>query len=134
MPLRTLMPLVLGASALTVVAAGTISQAHVPYATGADGLRCEIVTRDLGHMVEITGKVTARQATDGTYAIKIRQDAGGNRALIDQSGDFSVGQGRTVTLSETALGGRARDYRVELVVTTDGQRLYCTADGHTHDI
>ena len=95
----------------------------------APGLRCAIVTRDLGDAVEISGKVTADHSVSGDYALQIRNASGAGQAIIDQSGAFSVTSGRTTTLAQATLGGAPGSYVAALELTVDGQRLRCLGAG-----
>ncbi|MEQ9258789.1 MAG: curli-like amyloid fiber formation chaperone CsgH [Roseovarius sp.] len=125
---RKTIPLILAASA-ALAGLGAVSQggAHEAGAGAAEaGFSCAIVTRDLGGTVEISGKVSARQAAYGEYALTIRQRSAAGQALIDQSGEFSVGEGRTVTLGQTSLGGTPGAYHADLTVTVGGRTYRCT--------
>ena len=121
------------ASGAALAATGIISQssAHETQDSPAQGLRCSIVTHDLGDAVEISGKVSADRPVAGAYALSIRQSSVTGQSMIDQSGDFSVDAGRTVTLGQAVLGGAPSGYHAELELTVDGQRLLCLgADSH----
>ena len=100
----------------------------------APGLRCAIVTRDLGDAVEISGKVTADHAVSGKYVLKIRNASSAGQAVIDQSGSFSVTSGRTTTLGQATLGGASQSYKADLELTVDGHRLRCLGAGIETDI
>lgn len=100
----------------------------------APGLRCAIVTRDIGDAVEISGKVTADHTVSGDYALKIRNASGAGQAIIDQSGPFSVASGRTTTLGQATLGGTSQSYEADLELIVDGQRLRCLGAGIKTDI
>lgn len=115
------------AGGAAVALAGIVSQgaAHETTSRPAEGLRCAIVTHDLGDAVEISGIVSADRPVSGAYALTIRHQGAGGQAMIDQSGDFSVAPGRSTTLGEAMLGGPASAYRAELELTVDGRRLLC---------
>ena len=110
------------------------TDAHETVTPDTGGLRCVVVTHDLGDAVEISGKVTSDHAVSGAYALTIRQSSSGGQAMIDQSGDFTVAKGRTVTLGQATLGGAPQSYRAELTLTVDGQRLRCHATDDLTDI
>lgn len=126
--------IVAGGAALAL--AGTVGEtrAHETAPQVPGGLRCAIVTHDLGDAVEISGTVTAERAVDGSYALTIRQKSAGGQAMIDQSGDFSVAPGRTVRLGEAVLGGSPGAYKAELDLIVDGQRLRCRGADHDTDL
>ena len=93
-------------AALVILAAGSATafgafvgqgEAHETARAAAEGLRCAVVTRDLGDTVQISGKVTSERDVAGTYALSIRQTSGGGQAVIEQGGEFTVAAGRTVT-------------------------------------
>ncbi|MEQ8895858.1 MAG: curli-like amyloid fiber formation chaperone CsgH [Roseovarius sp.] len=130
-------------AALVILAAGSATafgafvgqgEAHETARASAEGLRCAVVTRDLGDAVQITGKVTAERDVSGQYELSIRQTSGGGQAVIDQGGDFTVGAGRTVTLGEATMGGTAQSYTAELDLTVNGQRLRCRPATDTKDL
>jgi len=130
-------------AALVILAAGSATafgafvgqgEAHETARASADGLRCAVVTRDLGDTVQISGKVTAERDVSGTYALSIRQSSGGGQAEIDQGGEFTVGAGRTVTLGEATMGGTAQSYTADLELTVGGQRLRCRPAADTKDL
>lgn len=90
-----------------------------------DSLRCSVVTRELGHAVEISGKVTAQEEVNGDYTLRIRKASGSGDAIIHQSGAFSVSSGRTSTLGEATLSGTGGSYMADLELTVNGQILRC---------
>lgn len=131
-PPKTVFAVLAGAVALTLSGIVTRGDAHETGERPGGGVRCAVVTRDLGDAVEISGKVTADRAVSGAYALSIRQSGSAGQAMIDQSGDFTAGPGRTVTLGEAVLGGAPAGYRAELELTVNGQRLRCRgADDRT---
>lgn len=124
----------LAASCVAVATAACVapSGAHEWTRSSDGGLRCAIVTRDLGGSVEISGRVTAPYAAHGTYTMSIRQSNSAGQAMINQGGEFSVGAGRTATLGQAVLGGSPGNYRADLVLDVAGKRLRCrAADGRT---
>lgn len=130
-------------AALVILAAGSATafgtfvgkgEAHETARVTAEGLRCAIVTRDLGDAVQISGKVTAERDVSGDYALSIRQSSGGGQAVIDQGGEFTVAAGRTVTLGEATIGGTAQSYIADLELTVNGQRLRCRPAADTKDL
>lgn len=116
-----------GASLVTLAGLVGRSDAHETSGQHTDGLRCLVVTHDLGDAVEISGKVTSDHTVHGVYTFNIRQSSGGGQAVIDQSGPFSVDPSRTTTLGQAVLGGVAQGYRAELELTVSGKRLTCSA-------
>lgn len=123
-----------GAAVVSIAAFDGRSEAHQVHVEPAHGLRCEVITRDLGDAVDISGKVTSDRALSGNYALKIRKSSGGGQAIIDQSGAFSVGPGRTATLGQATLGGSPGAYEADLDLTVNGQRLRCLGAGTQTDI
>lgn len=125
---RKTIPILLAGSA-ALAGLGTVSQTGAHEAGAGSpraGLTCAIVTRNLGGMVEIFGKVSASRAASGEYALTIRQHGASGTALIDQSGEFTVAAGRTVTLGQTSLGGTLGAYHADLTVTVSGRAYRCT--------
>lgn len=123
-----------GAAVVSLASFGGETDARTVSLEPVHGLRCAVVTRDLGDSVEISGKVTSDKAVRGDYALKIRNASGGGHAIIDQSGEFSVDPGRTTTLGQATLGGVSGSYQAELELTINGQRLRCLGAGTHTDI
>ena len=122
---KTVLAVLAGGAALAVTGIVTQTSAHETHTAPKSGLRCSIVTHDLGDAVEISGKVSADRPVAGAYALSIRQSNSAGQAMIDQSGDFTVDAGRTVTLGQAILGGTPSGYHAELELTVEGQRLRC---------
>ncbi|MEL7255659.1 MAG: curli-like amyloid fiber formation chaperone CsgH [Pseudomonadota bacterium] len=117
-----------GAAVISIASLTGQTDAH-QMRTQALGLRCEVVTRDLGDAVEIAGKVTSDRKVRGDYTLHIRNVSDQGDALIDQSGAFSVGAGRTKTLGQATLGGAPGHYDADLTLTIDGARVTCLGTG-----
>lgn len=110
------------------------AEAHDISFEPAHGLRCAVITRDFGDTVEIGGKVTSDRSVSGNYTLKIKKVSDTGHAVVDQSGDFSVTSGRTITLSQATLGGTSGSYETHLELTVNGQRLRCLGAGTRTDI
>lgn len=123
-----------GAAVVTLTAFDGRTDAHQVHLEPAQGLRCAVITRDLGDAVEISGKITSDHAVHGNYELTIRKASGAGQAIIDQSGAFSVTSGRTTTLGQATLGGSSGSYMADLELTVDGQRLRCLGAGTQTDI
>ena len=123
-----------GAAVVSLVAFDGRSDVHQVYVEPVHGLRCAVITRDLGDAVEISGKITSDHAVHGDYALTIRKASGAGQAIIDQSGAFSVASGRTTTLGQATLGGSSGAYEADLELTVNGQRLRCLGAGTQTDI
>ena len=123
-----------GAAVVSLAAFDGRSDAHQVHVEPAHGLRCAVITRDLGDAVEISGKITSDHAVQGDYALTIRKASGAGQAIIDQTGAFSVASGRTTTLGQATLGGSSGSYKAELQLTVKGQHLRCLGAGTQTDI
>lgn len=114
-----------GTLALGSVAFVNQTDAHETQVSKASDLRCVALLRDVGSGVEISGKVTSSRYVSGDYSMKVRKASGGNQALINMGGDFEVGSGRTVTLGQATLNGRASAFDTDLKITVDGKTMRC---------
>lgn len=122
---RTTLPAALAALALAAV--GTAgAHATGQSAAPAEPVVCEIAVTELRGAVSFEARVVAEQATAGTYRLAISRAGSGNRAMIQQSGDFRAGPGRPAILGSATLGGDPAAYRAELEVRADGRRLSCS--------
>jgi hypothetical protein len=110
------------------------SDAHESPVHETAGLRCLVVTHDLGDAVEISGKVIADHSVSGDYSFSIRHASSSGNAVIDQSGPFTVDAGRTTTLGQATLGGSARSYDADLSLTVGGAKLRCFGAHENNDI
>lgn len=123
-----------GAAVISIAGAASQTGAHQAHVGPALGLRCEVVTRDLGDSVEFSGKITADHALAGDYTLKIRKVSGAGHAMIDQSGAFSVASGRTATIGQATLSGSPGHYKADLELNLDGQSLHCLGAGAQTEI
>lgn len=131
---KTALIILSGAAVISVAGAASQTDAHQVYGTSSHDLRCEVVTRDLGGAVEISGKLTADHDIAGEYELRIRKTSGGGHAMIDQSGAFTAASGRTVTLGQATLGGTPGSYEADLELTIKGQHMHCLGAGAHTDI
>lgn len=92
-------------------------------ADGHSPLTCEVQVERSGSAVDIKAIVNASQSAAGSYRLHI-VSSGGNRANIDQAGEFSVGSGSNV-ISAVRLGGSG-SYNARLTVKADGRAAECS--------
>lgn len=93
--------------------------------TAADPLRCELRIAERGATTVIEGRVSADRVVQGSYRLAIAARSSGGSAMINQSGEFEARPGMPAELGQTTLGGSAAQYRADLEIRVDGQRLRC---------
>ena len=106
--------------------AGTIAvlfQPALPAKAARGALSCDIQVSRTGSSVGLNAVVSAREATSGSYRLRV-VSTGGNSSNIDQSGDFAV-RGGSATVSTVTLGGSGT-YTARLSVTADGRTTECS--------
>lgn len=124
--MTTRSPLLLGLAALALttlgMAMGAVPPDDAPRSAPAPrgaAFTCELSARD-GDGVALAGRLVAREAVTGSYALRVR--SGG--VAIDQGGDFAAAPGETVTLGEAMLGA-APGLDARLTLTVGGRETVC---------
>ena len=104
-------------------AVGTILQPTAPLNAARAPISCDIRVSHGGRLVDLKAVVSAQAATSGSYRLRV-VSSGSNSSNIDQSGEFSIGNGST-TVSSVSLGGSG-NYTARLTVTADGRTTECS--------
>ena len=102
---------------------GAILQSTAPVNAARAPISCDIRVSHAGGLVDLKAVVSAEAATSGSYRLRV-VSSGSNSSNIDQSGEFSVGNGSTV-VSSVSLGGSGT-YTARLSVTADGRTTECS--------
>ena len=97
-------------------------------------MRCEISITGTPGATTFEGRINADRTVHGTYRMAISNRSSGGQAMIDQSGDFTAGPRMPAILGQTTLGGSRGQYRADLEVSVDGQRLRCNESGGARDL
>ncbi len=126
--------LVLGLSATGIAAACAIPSVRASTSDPAAPVRCEISIDEARGATTIEGRVNATRRVNGEYRLAITSRSSGGSATINQSGDFSAGPDTPALLGETTLGGSRSQYRAELEIRFDGQRLRCNERGGSQEL
>ena len=111
------------AALATICAAGAVLQPSAPVKAAQAPISCDIRVSHAGGLVDLKAVVSAEAATSGSYRLRV-VSSGSNSSNIDQSGEFSVGNGSTV-VSSVSLGGSGT-YTARLSVTADGRTTECS--------
>ena len=83
------------AALATICAAGAVLQPSAPVKAAQAPISCDIRVSHAGGLVDLKAVVSAEAATSGSYRLRV-VSSGSNSSNIDQSGEFSVGNGSTV--------------------------------------
>ena len=111
------------AALATLGAVGAVLQPAAPVNAARGPISCDIRVSHAGGLVDLKAVVSAVAATSGSYRLRV-VSSGSNSSNIDQSGEFSVGNGSTV-VSSVSLGGSG-NYTARLTVTADGRTTECS--------
>lgn len=77
-------------------------------------LTCEFqLTRKAGQ-VQVQAKASAPVAQSGTYTLALTHSAPSGRSEINQSGEFTLRPGQTMTLGEAVFTGKPAQIRAQL--------------------
>ena len=106
----------LGAVGAVLQPVARVNAAHAP-------MSCDIRVSRTGGLVDLKAVVSAEAVTSGSYRLRV-VSSGSNSSNIDQSGEFSVGNGSTV-VSSVSLGGSG-NYTARLTVIADGRTTECS--------
>ncbi len=85
--------------------------------------RCSIRIEAINGAVAISGRIDPGAAVAGEYHLRIT--GRGNR--IEQSGGFTLAQGRPGTLGQATLSGGPSDYDVQLTLRSGEDSLTCSS-------
>lgn len=85
--------------------------------------QCVLDVAQTPDSVVFDARIAADTQVSGSYVLQIRQIAGDS--AVDQSGDFSVGDGQTQSLGSADLGGAPGDYAADLTVTVADKAVTC---------
>ena len=111
------------AAAATACGAGVLLQSAAQVNAAHLPISCDIRVSHAGGSVGLKAVVIADAAASGNYQLRV-VSSGSNSSNIDQSGEFSVGNGTTV-VSSINLGGSGT-YTARLSVTVDGRTTECS--------
>ena len=111
------------AALATICAVGAVLQPAAPVNAARAPMSCDIRVSQARGLVDLKAVVSAEAATSGSYRLRV-VSSGSNSSHIDQSGEFSVGNGSTV-VSSVSLGGSGA-FTARLSVTADGRTTECS--------
>ena len=121
----SLLPHPLPAAVALVVALGVGVAASSETKTTPLPLSCAVEMNQNGRMVEITARLAADQAIEGSYALMISKTGFGNSSKIRQGGRFSLAPGDDVTLGRSMMSGSPEDFDIDFTLEWDGMTLRC---------
>lgn len=126
---------VAGFAAAACAIPGTQASTSGSQSSASNGpVRCEISITDTRGSTTIEGRVNTERAVSGTYRMAISNRSSGGQAMINQSGDFTASPNAPAILGQTTLGGSRGQYRADLEVNVNGQRMRCNENGDTQNL
>ena len=91
-------------------------------------MACAVELRDMGRSVEITARLIAFDAIQGSYALSINHASSGGSAVINQGGPFTLAPGDDTILGQTFLAGEPREIDVDFTLDWNGLALRCPTE------
>ena len=130
LPLFPKLAIPAAAMALSAVGLAGGSSAHSTTGTAqAAPLDCEIAVSIGRYGRTYEGLVHAAEDAHGTYELTLNKRGSAGRAMISQSGNFTVAAGNSETLSQATFGGLPPSSLIaELNLRWNGQTLTCDSD------
>jgi hypothetical protein len=105
---------VLGAACTASLATSPRLPAQAGGATPTADLTCEFQLTQKAGQVQVQAKASALAARSGTYTLALTHAAPSGRSEINQSGDFALQPGQTLTLGEASFTGKPANIRAQL--------------------
>lgn len=87
----------------------------------AQPFACELLARPTGRGTELEGRLDARDAFVGSYALRVR----GPGVAVDQAGELSLAAGQSALLGQASLSGNLSSLDAALTVTGQGRTVTC---------
>ena len=117
------------ALALPLAALGTFawfSEGEAVTSKPSEVVTCEIVSEPFSGGVGLVAKATAKAPASGSYEFVVSKQGSAGISNTAQSGEFELGSGEDVVLSEVSLGLDAGSrYVAELSLTWNGGEASC---------
>lgn len=121
----SLFPHPIPAAAALFVALGVGVAASSEAETTPLPMRCAVEMNQTGRMVEITARLSADEAIEGTYSLEIHKSSRGGSANMRQGGPFALEAGEDVTLGRSMMSGKPADFDIDFTLDWNGLTLTC---------
>jgi hypothetical protein len=87
---------------------------------------CSIVQQQVGHRVQVRGRVVGRQEAQGNFSLQVIKSGPSGSSTISQSGTFSINAGREKLLGLAVFNTEPGvHFTAELSLRVDRQTFTC---------
>ncbi len=125
MTMLSFLPHPIPAAAALIVALGVGVAASSEARTTPLPLTCALELHDTGRMVEISARLAASEAIEGSYALEITKSGRGGSSHIRQGGPFALSKGEDATLGRSKMNGDPQDFDIDFTLEWNGLTLSC---------
>jgi len=89
-------------------------------------LVCRIEKSRMGNIVQIGGRIVARQTVAGDFRLTVRSVGPGGSSSVQQSGQFHVAGGREISVGKATVSfGKGAKLAADLEVRVGEQVMHC---------